>query len=141
MWELRKRLKSCHYAPWLVIGDFNEVLWDFKHFCSRKRPARQMLDFREVLSYCDLHDVGYTGVPWTFDNKQAGGRNVRVRLDRAVASPSWSEWFPQVRVKHLISASSDHCPIFLDLEKDHNVQPQRRTARYEVMWEREETLS
>jgi hypothetical protein len=69
MWELQKRLKSCHYAPWLVIGDFNEVLWDFKHFCSRKRPARQMLDFREVLSYCDLHDVGYTGVPWTFDNK------------------------------------------------------------------------
>jgi hypothetical protein len=66
---------------------------------------------------------------------------VRVRLDREVASPTWSEWFPQVRVKHLISASSDRCPIFLDLEQDHDMRTQRRPARYEVMWEREETLT
>jgi hypothetical protein len=69
MLELLRRLKLCYYAMWLVIGDFNEVLWDFEHLSSHRRPARYMLDFREVLSYCDLHDVGYMGVPWTFDNK------------------------------------------------------------------------
>jgi hypothetical protein len=53
-----------------------------------------MLDFREVLSYCDLHDLGFSGLPWTYDNKQAGDWNVRVRLDQAVASPSWMNWFP-----------------------------------------------
>jgi hypothetical protein len=53
-----------------------------------------MLDFREVLSYCDLHDLGFSGLPWTYDNKQAGDRNVRVRLDQVVASPSWMNWFP-----------------------------------------------
>jgi endonuclease/exonuclease/phosphatase (EEP) superfamily protein YafD len=41
-------------APWLVIGDFNEVMWSFEHFSSTRRRERQMLDFREVLSYCDL---------------------------------------------------------------------------------------
>jgi hypothetical protein len=57
-----------------------------------------------------------------------------------VASPSWAEWFPRVRVKHLISACYDHCPIFLDLEQEHNMQLRMRLPRYEVMWEREESL-
>jgi hypothetical protein len=31
IWELLRRLKTCHLAPWLVIGGFNEVLWDHEH--------------------------------------------------------------------------------------------------------------
>jgi hypothetical protein len=50
MWELLKRLKTCHYAPWLVIGDFNEVLWEHEHLSCHRRPTQQMIDFREVLS-------------------------------------------------------------------------------------------
>jgi hypothetical protein len=53
-----------------------------------------MLDFREVLSLCDLHDQGFIGAPWTFDNKQSGRRNVKVRIDRAVASLEWSNIYP-----------------------------------------------
>jgi hypothetical protein len=76
MWKLLERLKPCSYAPWLVIGDFNEVMWNFEHFSSHMHPARQMLDFHEVLSHCDLHDPGFTRLPWTYDNKQIGDRNV-----------------------------------------------------------------
>jgi exonuclease III len=42
---------------------------------------------------------------------------VRVRVDRAIASPSWSQWFLDVKVQHLVSSRSNHCPVFLDLEK------------------------
>jgi hypothetical protein len=69
MWELLKRLKPCQYAPWLVIGGFNEVMWGFEHFSNHRCPARQMFNFREVLAYCDLHDLGFSGLPWTYDNK------------------------------------------------------------------------
>jgi hypothetical protein len=75
--------------PWLMLGDFNETMWQSEHYSERKRNEKQMLDFREILSYCDLHDLGFHGAPWTFDNKQGGRRNVKVRLDRAVASPEW----------------------------------------------------
>jgi hypothetical protein len=91
MWELLRRIKPCSKAPWMMIGDFNEVMWSFEHFSKSRRPERQMLDFREVLSHCDLHDLGFTGLPWTLDNKQAGDRNVKVRLDRVVATTSWSQ--------------------------------------------------
>jgi hypothetical protein len=47
-----------------------------------------MIDFREILGQCDLHDLGFVGMPWTYNNKQSGERNVRVHLDRVVASLS-----------------------------------------------------
>jgi hypothetical protein len=87
-----------------MIGDFNEAMWSFEHVSNHRRPKKQMVDFREVLSYCDLHDIGFSGLPWTFDKKRkGGGNNVRVRLDRAVASLSWSKWFPDAKLQHLLS--------------------------------------
>jgi hypothetical protein len=74
MWELLRRIKSCQYAPWLMIGDFNKAMWSFEHVSNHRRPKKQMVDFREVLSYCDLHDIGFSGLPWTFDKKRKGGK-------------------------------------------------------------------
>jgi hypothetical protein len=103
-----------------MIGDFNEVMWSFEHLSSRRSPPKQMLDFREVMSFCDLHDLGFSSLPWTYDNKQLGDRNLRVRLDCVVALPSWSNWFLNAKVHHLISSSSDHCMVFLSIEQqDH----------------------
>jgi hypothetical protein len=65
---------------------------------------------------------------------------VRVRLDRAVASPSWSDWFKDAHVRHLVTSRSDHIPILLELEHDRDPSRQNRVARYEIMWEREEPL-
>jgi hypothetical protein len=99
-----------------------------------------MLDFREVLSFCDLHDLVFYGLPWTNDNKQSGDRNVRVRLDRVVAFPSWTDWFPDAKPKHHVSVSSDHCHVFLDLDQVNEPWQQKKILRYEIMWEREESL-
>jgi hypothetical protein len=89
---------------------------------------------------CDLHDLGFTGLPWTYDNQQFGRRYIRVRLDRVVASPSWSNLFEGARVVHLVSPCSDHCPILLKVIPDNAVDRKTRIARYEIMWEREESM-
>jgi hypothetical protein len=98
-----------------------------------------MADFRETLNFCNLFDLGFQGCPWTFNNKQEGRKNVRVRLDRAVACPRWSQLFPQATVQHLVSSRSDHCPILLSL-KDDKCRPASTLPRYEAMWEREASL-
>jgi hypothetical protein len=85
MWKLLERLKTCFYAPWLVIGDFNAVMWNFEHFSSHRRPARRMLDFHEVLSHCDLHDPGFAGLPWTSSIKKPG---------TATSGLDWIEQWP-----------------------------------------------
>jgi hypothetical protein len=98
------------------MGDFNESMWHYEHFLETPRSERQMMDFREVLSHCDLHDLGFTGLPWTYNNNQGGRRNVRVRLDRVVANTDWSLIFPNANVLHLFSASSDHKALLLLME-------------------------
>jgi hypothetical protein len=51
-------------------SDFNEALFQSEHFSSRRRNEGQMLAFRETLDFCNLHDLGFFGVPWTYNNKQ-----------------------------------------------------------------------
>jgi hypothetical protein len=56
------------------MGDFNEAMWQFEHFSNWKRGERQIEAFREALQACTLHDIGFQGLPWTFDNKRGGVR-------------------------------------------------------------------
>ncbi|XP_071679666.1 uncharacterized protein [Lolium perenne] len=89
------------------------------------------------MDVCGLADLGYTGIPWTFEKKVAGGTYCRVRLDRALASPCWSARYPMAEVKHLAStAMSDHLPILLELEpREPREQRHQHVFRYETMWE------
>lgn len=112
-WEILQRLKSRSNEAWMVAGDFNEAMWQFEHFSETKRGERQMAHLREVLAECDLRDLGFSGTPWTYDNKKRGRSNVKVRLDRGVANSQWMGCFFDASVQHLASSCSDHCPILI----------------------------
>jgi hypothetical protein len=75
MWDILRSLRTLSDLPWLVIGDFNEALWPEEHFSNTPRPASQMDAFREVLSDCNLLDLGFAGLPYTYDNKRKGQAN------------------------------------------------------------------
>jgi hypothetical protein len=57
-----------------------------------------------------------------------------------VASPSWKDWFSNARVRHIMSSRSDHLPILLEFSCDREYVTHRRFLRYEIMWEREDSL-
>jgi hypothetical protein len=56
------------------------------------------------VSVCDLHDISFYGLPYTWDNGRSGIANARVRLDREVADLVWRDTFSDARVCHLISS-------------------------------------
>jgi exonuclease III len=74
----------------------------------------------------------FSSLPWTYDNRQQGNRNVRVRLDQVVASTEWSQIFPSARVQHIVSARSDHCPILVELNTEEN-RKVKHIFRYKIM--------
>ena len=94
--------------PWLCIGDFNEILRREEQIGPNERDEAQMTGFREAVDLCNLADIGYIGLDWTFEKKVHGGHYCRVRLDRALASPEWSAMFPYATLRHLQAAKSDH---------------------------------
>jgi hypothetical protein len=141
MWDALRHLKSLSNLPWLVVGDFNEVLWPEEHFSNSPRPVPQMEAFREALSDCNLTDLGFAGTPYTYDNKRSGQANVKVRLDRAVACPAWQDQFADSMVCHLTSPVSDHCPVLVEIQKEVRYPCRGPKRQYEVFWERESDLS
>jgi len=115
-WETMKRLRGESTLPWVCIGDFNELLRPEEHMGTSTRDSGQIAGFREAVDVCELADLGYKGLDWTWEKRVRGGEFCRVRLDRALASPSWSALFPFASLEHLTAAKSDHCPILLNTE-------------------------
>ncbi|XP_010229884.1 uncharacterized protein LOC100821562 [Brachypodium distachyon] len=123
-------------VPWLVIGDFNEALSQCEHLSVSLRPEAQMRAFRETLYNCGLLDLGYSGVPYTYNNGRSGSRNVQVGLDWAVVDDEWSCMFGQAKIEHLTSPCSDHNPVLLCLLEDIPGGPRMINRQYELFWER-----
>jgi hypothetical protein len=126
--------------PWLVLGDFTETLCGYEHFLNTPQPEQQMEVFRNALAACNLHDIGFSGLPYTWDNGRSGNANVRVCLDRVVVDPAWRDAFDDAKVRHLVSSRSDHCPILVELRREEWEGREQRVFRYEIMWERVDSL-
>ena len=78
-----------------------------------------MREFREVLDFCSFRDLGFVGLPFTWCNNHFEVGVTWIRLDRGVATPSWSQMFPTVQVHHVVGSLSDHCPLWLSSDDEN----------------------
>jgi hypothetical protein len=88
--DLMRQMSTQWSGPWICCGDFNEVLSQDEHYGSNDRSETQIRLFQECLDDCALSDMGFSGPMFTWTNKQNNDRNVRVRLDWAVANGSFT---------------------------------------------------
>ncbi|KAA3489871.1 reverse transcriptase [Gossypium australe] len=117
-WELLRALHNGNNLPWLVAGDFNEILFSFEKQGGRIREERQMDAFRKILDDCELADLGFSGQWCTWERGRLVSNNIRERLDRGVANTSWWELFPNFEVCHLQHSFSDHCPLVVNTNRN-----------------------
>lgn len=113
-----KELASLHppsSGPWLLTGDFNEIVDNEEKCGGPARPEGTFCAFRTFLSENDLFDLKHHGsfLSWR------GKRNthlVQCRLDRAMSNSDWMELYPSSRCQYLKYEGSDHRPLitFLD---------------------------
>lgn len=105
---LRGRIRD----PWLLLGDFNEILLPSEVrggiFCSSR--ARKLV---EVLESCTLVDLGASGSRFRWHRNWNRTRTVSKRLDRAVSDCSWITSFPEAFVENLCRMHSDQNPFLL----------------------------
>ncbi|KAA3466680.1 reverse transcriptase [Gossypium australe] len=59
VWSLLRRLAHENRYPWLVEGDFNEILYSFEKSGGTQRDTRRMDTFRKALDDCQLVDIGF----------------------------------------------------------------------------------
>jgi hypothetical protein len=63
-------------------------------------------------------DLGYEGPKYTWSNRQEANSHIKVRLDRAVANGAFSMLFEDYTVENVITTSSDHYAIMINLSKE-----------------------
>jgi hypothetical protein len=133
-------LRNASDLSWLSGGDFNEILHDSEQIGGLDHAKWQMEGFRNAIEQCGFTDLGYSGLPYTWDNKRDGMSNIKVRLDRCLADDRMLDIYGNSTVAHLQTTESDHCALLITLRRSGGVGTQRRSKpfRYENMWQRHE---
>lgn len=115
--DMRQKVKSIAddmNEPWLVCGDFNDIMSISEKKGGAGVDRRRMRLFCNWLDDCKLLDLGSSGPAFTWRGPKYGCyARVFERLDRAVCSSSWRVKFPEAYVKVLARIKSDHHPLLL----------------------------
>ncbi|KAH9769036.1 hypothetical protein KPL71_011840 [Citrus sinensis] len=126
-WTLMRRLAGLSPLPWLCIGDFNEIMHPNEKSGGNDRNVSMISEFREVAYECNLIDVG-----------QFGSHHIEERLDRALCSKDWGNFFQEKAVTNMVIWESDHNLLVMNVqEKKSRVSYDRRTfsrVHYEDLW-------
>ncbi|KAH1030998.1 hypothetical protein J1N35_043172 [Gossypium stocksii] len=132
-WNLLRHLSNGVALPWLVIRDFNEILYGFEKRGGVPREERRMEGFRKVLADCNLADVGYLGNWFTWERGNLAETNIQGRLDRGVANDDLFSIFPNYVIQHLPHSFSDHCPLFVLTDREDS-RIIRKEFKFEAWW-------
>lgn len=140
LWNNLVTVANNHNLPWVIAGDFNEMLSNDEKFGGRPIiPSRAML-FKECLDMCNMADLGFQGPRFTWTNKQHFTTFIQERLDRYFANPNWCVMYPEAQVTHLPRCSLDHCPVLLELQPHSNIKL-RRPFRFQRFWLSDDSIS
>lgn len=88
LWHYLSSFKETIIGPWMIIGDFNEIILSSKQKGSTFNQARVDALIR-TMEDCNLIDVSMTGATFTWAKNCVGLRRVAKKLDRGVAILSW----------------------------------------------------
>jgi hypothetical protein len=140
-WEALRYLQAQDDLLWICAGDFNEITVQEEQVGQNERSDGQMQLFRDCLTDCRLTDLGFTGYPFTWDNRRDGPANVQARLDRAVGNEAFLDMFAFTTVDHIPTEESDHMALLIRVKAEvtASAQYKQRGFMFEEMWTRHET--
>ena len=133
LWENLKTMAHLHNLPWLMLGDFNEVLCDDDKFGGNHVNLNRALEFKNCLDECNMVDLGFTGPKFTWTNRRPISSLILERIDKCFANPVWCILYPEALVTHLPRTFSDHYPVLFELCRV-SVNQQNKPFRFQTTW-------
>ncbi|XP_037492746.1 uncharacterized protein LOC105643399 [Jatropha curcas] len=111
-WNVLRSLAGLEHLPWLICGDFNDLMFAAEKKGRHPHPPCLLQGFSDTVADCGLVDLGMTGYPFTWAHGR-GQHRVEERLDRALGNITWQNHFPNYLVQNLVSSRSDHSPLLI----------------------------
>jgi hypothetical protein len=132
LWDYLEELGKEYDLPWLVIGDFNDILLPREQKGGIFSIPKAEL-FACNIDKCGLIDLGAFGTNFTWQGHCRDGRIVHRRLDRGLGNHDWRLKFSEATVEHLVRKNSDHNPILLRCSSTM-LSNEGRPFRFQAAW-------
>ncbi|XP_062099682.1 uncharacterized protein LOC133805517 [Humulus lupulus] len=87
-WRDLKFLARGHKQPWVVLGDFNDILNAYEMVGNRVQRGSSSA-FKDCIEECQLEDVKYSGCFFTWNNKQDKEGRIYSKIDRVMENQEW----------------------------------------------------
>ncbi|KAJ9536655.1 hypothetical protein OSB04_un000128 [Centaurea solstitialis] len=119
LWSgLRKAKVLMNQRPWVVLGDFNAMLFQHDGYGGSSRRNVDMEEFFLCMEDVELFDVSYGGIQYTWSQKPLGGDGILRKLDRILSNVEFTALFRDAHVRFLPRGVSDHSPGLLSFGGD-----------------------
>ena len=133
LWSNRAKVAQLHTLPWLLLGDFNEILSGEDKFGGRNINLNRALDFKGCLDASNILDLGFFGLKYTWSNQRQISNLILEMIDRCFANPTWRLLYPEASVTHLHWVFSYHYPVLMEL-CNSLAEVRNKPFRFQSMW-------
>ncbi|XP_019178300.1 PREDICTED: uncharacterized protein LOC109173514 [Ipomoea nil] len=112
-WDLLGTLKTRSLLPWVVIGDFSNLLYQHEKKGGNPYPNSLLRGFGDAVDDCGLMQMPMRGHQFTWQKGKGTPNWIEERLDKALIMNDWgllneNAWFENIRTR-----ASDHSILFL----------------------------
>lgn len=113
LWTKLADIHKLQTGPWMLLGDYNNVLKSIDRIGGRKVTEAEHRDLTNLMKDAGLHEMDIRGQHFTWSNNQ-GENAIYSRIDRLLGN---TDWFQQnldctLTVMHL--SVSDHALLCLE---------------------------
>ncbi|XP_019234330.1 PREDICTED: uncharacterized protein LOC109214833 [Nicotiana attenuata] len=120
MWDTLKVLAQGMNMPWLIVGNFNAMLYPQDKLYGNPVQYGEIKDFNDCIHELILNEVRWTGDYYTQSNKQQSNERICSRLDRAFGNHEWMMEWGHIVMEYDVPLISDHNPMVLALQTNQS---------------------
>nr|XP_016466470.1 PREDICTED: uncharacterized protein LOC107789209 [Nicotiana tabacum] len=139
LWDNLQLLSVSITVPWLIAGDFNEVLYLNDRLSCNPVSYSDIQGFATCLQQTTLTNLHWKGDYYTWTNKQPGVDRVSSRLDRVFGNYEWMMSWGHVETNYGLPQISYHAPMLLTMSS--STWTSRVPFRFFNIWTTHEDFS
>ena len=80
IWDNLLNIKNSIIRPWVIIGDFNEILYPHDKIGRTNGHSSRMQNFAEFINDCELVEFESFGLPYAWFNKRKDSLSIFLKV-------------------------------------------------------------